>query len=437
MAQQTDWQSYYQSHLTNPIEALRASLSEGCNIVVGHAAATPDTVLESLKEHIDELPQGNLFHVLYYGAGHQFTPEVAQHMNLKINFLEAKGRAACREGLVDFYPCHFHEVPALFSEGFYPVDVAIVQLSRPNAEGYCSFGISCDYTKPAAEAARIVIAEVNEQMPFIGGDNLIHVSKLHHIIEVNSAVPEVPPAEPGELERKIGEICASIIKDGDTLQLGIGAIPDAVLSNLTDRKNLGIHSEMITDGVMKLMKAGVITGAEKSINKGKVVTTFIMGSKELYDFIDHNEAMELYPVNYTNDPFVVGSIDNMVTINSCLEVDLLGQVNAESVGYNMLSGSGGQVDFMRGAKRSKGGRSILAFASTAKGGTISRIVPTLAEGAPVTTGRNDIDFVVTEWGMARLRGKTAKERARALIEVAHPDFREMLTEAARKRFKGF
>ena len=434
MQQPQDWKSYYQSHLTSPLEALQSTLREGCNIVIGHAATTPDTILKCMMEHVSMLPKGNLFHVLYYGAGYQFTPEMAHHFNLKINFLESNARKACRAGLVDFFPCHFHEVPGLFTDGFYPVDVAIVQVTPPNEEGYCSFSLSCDYTMPATRAARVVIAEVNDQLPFLGGDNLIHVSDLDHIIEVSSAVPEVPPAIPGEVERKIGEICASMIHDGDTLQLGIGAIPDAVLSNLRDRKDLGIHSEMITDGVMHLMREGVITGKRKTRNPNKVVTAFIMGSKELYDFVDHNEDMELYPVSYTNDPYVVADIDNMVSINSCLEIDLLGQVNAESIGYGMLSGSGGQVDFMRGARRSKGGRSILAFASTAKGGEISRIVPTLAEGDAVTTGRNDVDYVVTEFGMVRLRGKTARERAEALISIAHPKFREMLREAMVRRF---
>ena len=434
MQKNQDWKSYYQSHLTTPLEALKKELTEGCNIVIGHAAAAPDTLLKCMMEHVAELPAGNIFHVLYYGAGYQFTPEIAKNFNLKINFLEANARKACRAGLVDFFPCHFHEVPGLFTDGFYPVDVAIVQLTRPNEEGYCSFSLSCDYTKPATDAARVVIAEVNDQLPFIGGDNLIHVTKLDHIIEVSTAVPEVPPAVPGEIERKIGEICASMIKDGDTLQLGIGAIPDAVLSNLKDRKDLGIHSEMITDGVMKLMREGVITGKRKTRNPNKVVTAFAMGTKELYDFFDHNEEVEMSPVSYTNDPFVVASIDNMVSINSCLEIDLLGQVNAESIGYSMLSGSGGQVDFMRGARRSKGGRSILAFASTAKGGEISRIVPILAEGAAITTGRNDVDYVVTEYGVARLRGKTARERAEALIGIAHPKFREMLQEAVIKRW---
>lgn len=432
------WKTYYNEHLTTPEKAIKEALTPGCNIVLGHAAAAPDTLLGAMSEHLSDLPEGcSLFHVLYFGQGYHFTPEFARKVNIKVNFMEARARAAFKEGLIDHLPCHFHEVPGLFTNGSYPVDVLLVQLSRPNEEGYCSFGISCDYTKPAADAARVIVAEINANMPFIGGDNLIHVSRLNHIVEVDTVIPEVKQPPIGETEKVIGALCASLVPEHATLQLGIGAIPDAVLNNLQDRSDLGIHTEMFTDGVMHLMRKGVITGAKKTLLPNKVVSAFVMGSRELYDFIDGNPAIELYPVSYTNDPFVVAENDNMVSINSCLEVDLTGQVNAESIGFYHFSGSGGQVDFLRGAKRAQGGLSIIAMPATAKNGTISRIVPFLAEGAVVTSGRNEVDYIVTEFGIAKLRGKTALERARALIAIAAPQFREELEAAARHRYAGF
>lgn len=433
----SDWKSYYNNHLTTAHEAVKQVITPDAHLVLGHAAATVDSFMEAMYDLRDELPHFSIFHVLYFGCTKHFLPEMAHAVSPKVNFMEAQARKACATGAIEFLPCHFHEVPALFRDGFYPVDVAVVQLSTPNEEGYCSFGISCDYTKPAVDCARVVVAEINPQMPFIGGDNLVHITKIDHIIEVDHPMIEVKPTVPGELEMQIGDYCASLIKDGDTLQLGIGAIPDAVLSKLTDRKNLGIHTEMFTDGVMDLIQSGVINGKSKTLHPEKVVSAFVMGSQKLYDFINNNPMIELYSVDYTNDPFVVGQNDNMVSINSCLEIDLLGQVNAESIGYKMFSGSGGQVDFLRGAKRSKQGRSIIALPSTAKEGTISRIVPILSEGSVVTTGRNDVDYVITEYGIARLRGKGARERAKALIQIAHPKFREQLTEQAAQRYSGF
>ena len=417
-----------------PDEAV-SHIQDGDFVVLSHAAAVPQACVAALARNYERFHNVRIFHMVTLGESPYTAPEMEGHFRLVTNFVGANTRPAIDEQRADFVPSYFYEVPSMMQPGgvFHP-DVAIVQLSYPNEEGYCSFGTSCDYTKPAAEQARVVIGELNKQMPFVGGDNLIHISQLTHIVEADYPLYALDLPRIGEVEEAIGRNCAELIQDGDTLQLGIGAIPDAVLSNLTDRKDLGIHSEMITDGVMKLMRKGVITGKRKTRNPNKVVTAFAMGTKELYDFFDHNEEVEMYPVSYTNDPFVVASIDNMVSINSCLEIDLLGQVNAESIGYNMLSGSGGQVDFMRGARRSKGGRSILAFASTAKGGEISRIVPILAEGAAITTGRNDVDYVVTEYGVARLRGKTARERAEALIGIAHPKFREMLQEAVIKRW---
>ncbi len=427
-----NWQSYYKEHLVTAAEAVQQSLFEGANVVVGSGAAQIDCFIEEMYAQRNSIPFVNLFHVLYFGKGLYLTPEMAGKVRPIINFMERQGRNAYKEGLVDFLPCHFHEVPGLIKQGFYPVDLAVVQLSAPDAEGICSLGVSCDYTRAAVDHAQKVVGIVNKQMPYLYGDTKVPVSRLDYIIEIDEPLVSVPQAPIGEIEATIGKHCASLIGDGATLQLGIGAIPDAVLNNLEDRKDLGIHTEMFTDGVMRLMKAGVITGKAKTLHTGKVVSAFTFGSQELYKFLDHNPDVEMHPVDYTNDPFIIGQHDNVVSINSCIEIDLYGQVTAESIGFSLFSGSGGQVDFVRGAKRSKGGVSIIAMPATAKEGTVSRIVPTLKPGSIVTTGRNEVDYIITEFGIARMRGRTMSERARALISIAHPDFRAELEEAARK-----
>ena len=315
------------------------------------------------------------------------------------------------------------------------MDVAVNQVSYPDSEGNCSFGLSCDYTKAAAEKARLVIAEMNENMPYVEGDNKIHISRLDYIIPTNLALPEIPLPKITDVEKAIGRNCASLIEDGSTLQLGIGAIPDAVLLFMGDKKDLGIHTEMFSDGVIDLVESGVVNGSKKTLHPGKLVATFLMGTRRLYDFVDKNACVEMRPVDYVNDPRVIAQNEKMVSINSCIEVDLMGQVASETIGLKQFSGTGGQVDYVRGAAWSAGGKSIMAMPSTAAKGKASRIVPFLAQGAAVTTSRNDVDYVVTEYGIARLKGKTLKQRARALIAVAHPDFRPMLEEEYQKRFK--
>ncbi len=410
------------------------TLKLGTKVVFGHAAGAPARFSQAMHRQREKLEDITVFHMLYFGDAPHLLPEMRPHVHPTLNFLEGNSRPAYCDRRVDFIPCHFHEVPELFRQGFFPLDVAVVQVSAPNAEGYCSFGVACDYTKAAAECAPVVVAEVNKQMPFIGGENLIHVSKLHHIIEVDEPIAEVLPPAISDVELKIGQNCASLIKDGDTLQLGIGGIPDAVLRALEGHKDLGIHTEMFTDGVMRMIRKGVINGSKKTLHPGKVVTSLIFGSKELYDFVNNNPMIECYPVDYTNSADIIGKNDNMVSINSCLEMDLMGQAASESIGYEQFSGSGGQVDFFRGAKRSKGGISIMAIPSTAKKGTESRIVPLLKEGTCVTTGRNEVDYVVTEYGVARLRGATLRKRAEALTAIAHPDFRPALEAEVRRRF---
>lgn len=428
----------YDKKVATAEEVIQKVLFEGANLVYGNAATCPDVFNQALYDHRSSIPKVNIFHVLYYGKALHMSMEMKGKVRNLCNFMEKQAREAYAQGLVDFFPCHFHEVPSLLSMGFYSPDIAVMQVAPPDDDGYCSYGLSCDYTKTAAELAKVVVAEVNPQMPRVGGrKNAIHLSKIDHIIEVDHPIIAVPPAKIGELEAQIGAHVASLIGDGAVLQLGIGAIPDAVLSNLEDRKDLGIHTEMFSDGVMNLMKKGVITGKHKELNPGKVVSAFITGTKELYDFVDNNEDVELYPVDYTNDPFNIAQFSNFVAINSAIEVDLFGQGNAESIGSRLFSGSGGQVDFLRGTKKSKGGLSVIALPSTAAGGKVSRIVPRITQGALVTSMRNDVDYVVTEYGIARMRGKTMAERAHDLIRIAHPKFRDELEEFAKKEIGYF
>ena len=322
----------------------------------------------------------------------------------------------------------------MFGNAF-PVDVAVITMTPPNEDGFCSYGVSCDYGRAASKAAKILIAEMNDRLPFVLGEqNRIHISEIDYIVPCSYEVPSIPMPTISEVERNIAKYCASLVKDGSTLQFGIGSIPNAIAQELVDKKDLGIHTEMFSDSVVELMKKGVVNNSKKNIHKGKVISTFIMGTPELYEFVNNNPDIELYPVEYVNDPFVIGQNDNVVSINSCLEVDLMGQVNSESIGLKQFSGSGGQVDFVRGAAASKGGISIMAMPSTAAKGTLSRIVPFLAQGAAVTTSRNDVDYVVTEYGIASLRYKTLRQRAESLIKIAHPDFREELMNEFNKRF---
>ena len=360
-------------------------------------------------------------------------PGMEKHFRHNALFVGGSTRKAVEDGRGDYTPCFFHEIPKLFTDGTLPVDVAFLQLSEPDENGVCSYGVSVDYTQPAAEAAKLVIAQINKNMPYTYG-NGINLKDIDYIVEKDEPLIELQPPKIGETEHKIGEYVASLIHDGDTLQLGIGAIPDAVLSFLGDKKDLGIHSEMFSDGVVDLARKGVITNKKKTIDQGKFVSCFLMGTKKLYDFVNNNPDVLMERVDYTNDPFVVAKIDDIISINSAMQVDLMGQVNAEMIGYKQFSGVGGQVDFVRGASRAKGGKAIIAMPSTAGHGKISKIVPLLDEGAAVTTSRNDVDYIITEFGIAPLKGRTLRQRAIALIKIAHPDFREGLIAEFEKRF---
>ncbi|MEM1484127.1 acetyl-CoA hydrolase/transferase C-terminal domain-containing protein [Oscillospiraceae bacterium PP1C4] len=428
-----DWKELYQQKLTTAEEAVK-HIKSGDRVVVAHAVGEPYILIEAMVENKDQYENVEIVHMVAMGAAEYCQEDMKKHFRHNSFFLGGSTRGAAADGRADVTPCFFSEIPSLFKKNL-PVDVALLQLSTPDEHGYCSFGVSVDYTKPAAEGAKLLIAQINKNMPRTLGDCFIHVSKLDYIIEADTPLLELPPPKIGEVEKKIGENCASLVKDGDTLQLGIGAIPDAVLLFLKDKKDLGIHSEMFSDGVVELVEAGVITNKCKTLHPGKSVVTFLMGTKRLYDYVNNNPEVEMYPVDYVNNPTVIAQNDNIVSINSCVQVDLMGQVVSTSVGLKQISGVGGQVDFVRGANMSRGGRTIMAMPSTAAKGKVSKVVALIDEGAAVTTSRYDADYIVTEFGIAQLKGKTLRDRARSLIAIAHPDFKPELIEAFECRFK--
>ncbi len=429
-----NWREEYADRICSAKEAV-GRIKSGDRVCVAHACGEPVILTDAMTECAREYGYRDveIVHMVAMGKGAYCQPEMAEHFRHNSLFVGGSTRAAVAEGRGDFTPVFFSEVPDLFRKEL-PIDVVLLQLSEPDAHGYCSFGISCDYTKAAAETAGLRIAQINPKMPRVLGDNFIHISKLECIVDQESDLIQLAPPKIGPVQRKIGEHIASLVRDGDCLQLGIGAIPDAVLSFLGDKKDLGIHSEMFSDGVVDLIEAGVITNAAKQIDTGKCVATFLMGTDRLYDFVDNNPMVALKPVDIVNDPRVICQNDNVVSINSCVEVDLMGQVCAESVGLTQISGVGGQVDFVRGANMSKGGRTIMAMPATTAKWTVSKIVPFLQQGAAVTTSRCDVDYVVTEFGIAQLHGKTLRERARQLIAIADPAFREGLEAEFRARF---
>lgn len=425
-----DWRSIYNQRSVTAEEAVKV-IKSGNRVVIGHATGEPQLLVKALVERKEHLENVEIVHMVAMGKAEYAKPGMEPHFRHNALFVGGTTRAAVNEGRADYTPCFFHEIPRLF-ENELPVDVALVQVSPPDEHGYCSFGVSVDYTKPAAEQAKIVIAEVNDQMPRTLGDSFLHVSEFDFFVENSVPLIELPQPKITEVEQAIGENVAALVEDGSTLQLGIGAIPDAVLLFLKEKVDLGIHTEMFSDGVVELVEAGVITGKRKSLYPNKIVANFLMGTKKLYNFVHNNPAVMMFSVDYTNDPFVVSQNEKMVSINSALQVDFTGQVCADSIGSRQYSGVGGQVDFVRGASRSKGGKSIIALPSTAGGGKMSRIAPVLTEGASVTTSRNDVHYIVTEYGAANLRGKSVRERAEALIAIAHPDFRAELRKEAVK-----
>ncbi|NMM62306.1 acetyl-CoA hydrolase/transferase family protein [Clostridium sp. P21] len=429
-----DWKKLYESKLVSAKEAV-SNIKSNSRVVVSIAAAEPTELIDALVENKENYENVEIVHMVDVGECKYAQEGMEKYFKYNSTFVGTNTRDAVNSGKAEFTPCFFCEIPGLFKDGYLPVDVALIQVSKPDKHGYCSFGISNDYTKPAADCAKMVIAEVNENMPRVLGDSFIHVSDIDYIVETSHPVMELKQPKIGKIERAIGEYCASLVEDGSTLQVGIGAIPDAVLLSLKDKKDLGIHSEMISDGVVDLVESGAINNKKKTLNPGKIVVTFLMGTKKLYDFVDDNPMVETYPATYVNDPTVIMKNSKMISINSCVEVDFMGQVCSESIGMNQISGIGGQVDFIRGANMCKDGKAIIAIPSTAAKGKVSRIVPFIQKGTPITTSRTDVNYIVTEYGIARLKGKSLKERARALINIAHPDFRPWLIEEYEKRFR--
>jgi acetyl-CoA hydrolase len=424
------WHYLYEERLCTAEQAMR-SVHSGNRVFLTGNCSVPKSLLAALIERARSLHDVEISQVLTIGNLGCVTPEMEGHLRVNSMFVSEDVREAVNAGRADFTPVFLSEIPRLYRTRL-PIDVALVHVSPPDEHGFCSFGIEVGVTKTAAEVAKIVIAEVNPNMPRTLGDSFIHVSKLTHIVAVDYPLPEVRMGEPSDVQTAIARQIAALIEDGSTLQTGIGGIPDAVLGFLEDKRNLGVHTELFSDGIIKLVEQGVINNEAKSLHPGKIIGGFVMGTRRLYDFIHDNPIIELHPTEYVNDPFRIAQNDRMVSINSAIEVDLTGQVCADSLGHVFYSGVGGQLDFIRGAARSKGGKPVIALPSTARGDSLSRIVPELKGGAGVVTTRNDVHYVVTEYGVADLYGRTIAQRVRALIEISHPRFREELERKARE-----
>ena len=433
-----DWKKIYEEKKCSADEAVKR-IKSGDHVVFGHCVSEPPVLVDAMVRNKELYHDVTINHMVSLGKGEYTLPENKEHFRFEGWFVGAGTRKSVAEGHGDFVPVFFHEIPEMIRRGIFKVDVVMVMVSKPDEDGNYSLGVASDYTMQAIESADVVLAEVNDQVPYVYGDTLVNIKDMDAIVETSHPLAESASGKIGPAEEAIGKYCAELIEDGATLQLGIGAIPDAVLAQLKGKKNLGIHSEMIADGVVDLVEAGVINGSEKTLDKGKIMVTFLMGTKKLYDFVNNNPDVILKPVDYVNHPEVVAQCAKMVSINSCMQVDFMGQVVSDSIGIRQFSGVGGQVDFVRGAAMShdKKGIAIIAMPSVAKkkdGTMISKIVPYIDEGAAVTTSRNDVDYIVTEYGIAPLKGRNLKDRARMLIEIAHPDFREELKAAFEKRF---
>ena len=425
------WEEIYRRKVTDADNAV-ARIRSGSRIYLGGGAGVPKVLIDAMVRRADELRDVEITHILTFADAPYVKPEYNDAFRVNALFIGHNVRKAVQQGRADFTPVFLSEIPGLFRNGQLPIDVALISLSPPDEHGFCSFGVEVGTTKPAAESARVIVAEINRQMPRCLGDSFIHVSRLHHIVEVDYPLPEAPQGGSSTLHMQVGEHIAGMIPDGATLQMGIGSIPDAVLKNLTHHKDLGIHTELFSDGVVDAVDSGIITCARKNFHPGKIIVGFLFGTNRLYEFVDNNPIIELHPTDYVNDPFNIARNNNMVAINSAMQIDLTGQVCADSIGSRFYSGVGGQVDFIRGAARSPGGLPIIACQATAQDGKVSRIVPTLYEGSGVVTSRNDVHYVVTEYGVASLHGRTIRERVKALINIAHPQFRDELRYGAEK-----
>lgn len=421
------WIEQYRLKVVTAEEAVKVVKSRD-RIYISGNAATPLRLMNALANRKDELRDVEVNHVLLLGEDPLARPGMEGNFRHNSLFVGPADRQAIAEGRSDYVPVHLSEIPPLFRNGTLPLDVALIQVSRPDEHGFMSYGVECVASKAAAENARLVVAQVNERMPRTLGDVFIHVSRVHKVVECDDPLLTLTPEPATEVEQRIATHIAAMIEDGMTLQLGIGGIPDATIAQLEGKKDIGIHTEMFSDGILRAIEKGIVTNARKTLHQGKVIATFVLGTEQLYDFVDNNPVLELHPCDYTNHPFIIAQNERMVAINSAIEIDLTGQVCSDSIGSKIYSGFGGQVDFIRGAGYSKGGLPIIALPSSAKNGKISRIVPQLKPAAGVVTSRADVHYVVTEYGVASLHGKNLTQRAEALIAVAHPNFRAELEQ---------
>lgn len=410
-------------------------IKDGDRVVLAHSTGEPATLVRAMVENYKQYKDVEVCHMLGLGPYDYTKPEMKGHFRHNSLFIGPGGRKAVDENRADFTPGYFCDSIRLFREGYLPVDVLLMTVSPPDKHGYVTCGISCDFTMPVLECTKMVIVQINKNMPRTFGQTAIHLDDIDFAVEADDPLYGSIPGESSEIERKIGANCASLIRDGACIQLGIGGIPNAVLASLTNKNDMGIHSEMLSDGILELIKKGNINNSKKQIHVGKSAVTFLNGSPELYAYVDDNPSVEFYPVDYINDPFIIAKNDNMASVNSALSVDLMGQVVADNISqHKQISGAGGFVDFVRGATASKGGVSIVAMPSTAAGGKASRIEMEFAAGRPITLTRFESFYIVTEYGIAQMRGNTLRERARQLIAISHPDFRDAMKEFYEKRF---
>lgn len=427
-----DWQQRYAPKVASAESAI-SLLQPRQRILIGSGAAEPGRLVDAMVAFGHHLEGNEIVHLMTLGHAPYVAPGLERRFRHAAFFIGANVRAAVQEGRADFMPVFLSEIPTLISSGRVKIDAALIQVSPPDRHGFVSLGVSVDIVRAAVDTAEVILAEVNPNMPRTLGDSFLSVDRIARLVPVSDPLPELHAEPLDDVCREIGRNVASLIEDGSTLQMGIGRIPDAVLASLDDRSDLGVHTEMFSDGVMRLAEGGVITGRRKTFVPGKIVTSFVMGSRALYDWVDGHPAVEMRPSAFTNDPFQISRNDRMVAINSALAVDLTGQVAADTVRGKFFSGIGGQVDFIRGASRSRGGKPVIALPATAKGGSVSRIQAAFEEGTGVVTSRGDVHYAVTEYGIADLWGKNIRERAEALIAIAHPDFRAELRVAARGR----
>jgi acyl-CoA hydrolase len=411
-----------------------AGIRSGDQVFVHGGAATPSVLLEALTARAGELRDVGITHLHIEGPAPHLAPEVADSFRHRALFIGANAREAVNSGRADYVPIFLSDIPQLFSSGAFPLDAAFINVSPPDAHGYCSLGTSVDTALSAVQAAATVVAQLNRAMPRTLGDSFVHVDEIDLAVEVDQPPHEHALPAIGDVERRIGQYVAELVPDAATLQMGIGSIPAAVALALRDKRDLGIHTELFTDPVLDLVEAGAVTGAAKEVNRGKIVSAFVMGSQRLYDFLHDNPMIEMRPVDYTNDTAVIRRFRRMTAINSALSIDLTGQVSADSIGTRFYSGVGGQMDFMRGAALAPEGRAIIALPATAAGGSVSRIAAVLAPGAGVVTTRAHVRTVVTEYGVAELFGRSVRERASELIAISHPDFRDELEREARRLY---